>query len=66
MRRRLANVEQALEGQPLSAKAIEGAAQVAGQGVEDVNSDIHASEDYRRAMIPVFTRRALLAAQARA
>ena len=47
-------------GQPLSAKAIEGAAQMAGQGLEDVNADIHASADYRRAMIPVFTRRALL------
>ena len=62
---RLSNVEQALAGQPLSAQVIDGAAQVAGQGVEDVNSDIHASEDYRRAMIPVFTRRALVAAMAR-
>ncbi len=62
---RLTNVEQALQGQPLSASMIESAAQAAGQGVEDVNADIHASEDYRRAMIPVFTRRALVAAMAR-
>ena len=64
--RRLANVEQALAGQPLSAKTIEGAAQLAGQGLDDINSDIHASAEYRRAMIPVFTRRALMAAMARA
>jgi CO/xanthine dehydrogenase FAD-binding subunit len=30
-----------------------------------VNSDLHASEEYRRAMIDVFTRRALVAALAR-
>jgi carbon-monoxide dehydrogenase medium subunit len=60
--RRLTNVEQALAGQPVSRKAIEGAAQMAGLDLHDVNSDIHASADYRRAMIPVFTRRALTAA----
>jgi CO/xanthine dehydrogenase FAD-binding subunit len=27
--------------------------------LEDVNSDIHASEAYRRAMVKVFTRRAI-------
>jgi aerobic carbon-monoxide dehydrogenase medium subunit len=63
---RLTSVEQALAGQPLSKKAIDGAAQVAGRDLGDVNSDIHASADYRRAMIPVFTRRALTAAMARA
>ena len=40
-------------------QTIEAAAQVAGADLTDVNSDIHASADYRRAMIPVFTRRAL-------
>ena len=35
------------------------AARLAGSDLEDVNEDIHASEAYRRAMIPVFTRRAL-------
>jgi carbon-monoxide dehydrogenase medium subunit len=63
---RMTNVEQALAGQPLSAKTIETAAQLAGVGIKDVNADIHASEEYRRAMIPVFTRRALAGAMARA
>ena len=62
---RLTSVEQALAGQPLSSKAIEGAAQVAGLDLGEVNSDIHASEEYRRAMIPVFTRRALEGAMRR-
>ena len=63
---RMTNVEQALAGQPLSVKAIESAARLAGVGIKDVNADIHASEEYRRAMIPVFTRRALEGAMARA
>ena len=28
--------------------------------LEDVNSDLHGSEEYRRAMVAVFTKRALL------
>jgi carbon-monoxide dehydrogenase medium subunit len=63
---RLAHVEQALAGQPLSAHTIEAAAQIAGNDVTDINADIHASESYRRAMISVFTRRALQGAAARA
>jgi aerobic carbon-monoxide dehydrogenase medium subunit len=63
---RLANVEQALTGQPLSAKTIESAAQLAGNNLKEINADIHAGESYRRAMIPVFTRRALEAAAQRA
>lgn len=63
---RLVNVEQALNGKPLSAATIDAAATLAGAGMTDVNADIHASEEYRRAMIPVFTRRALNAAMARA
>jgi CO/xanthine dehydrogenase FAD-binding subunit len=31
-----------------------------------LNADLHASAEYRRAMIPVFTKRALQAAKARA
>jgi carbon-monoxide dehydrogenase medium subunit len=62
---RLSSVERALVGKPASAKTIEEAAREAGAGIEPVNADIHASEDYRRAMIPVFTRRALAAALAR-
>jgi CO/xanthine dehydrogenase FAD-binding subunit len=34
--------------------------------IKEINADIHASESYRRAMIPVFTRRALEGAAARA
>ena len=63
---RLTNVEQALAGQPLSAATIESAAQIAGKDLKEINADIHASETYRRAMIPVFTRRALEGAAARA
>jgi carbon-monoxide dehydrogenase medium subunit len=63
---RLSNVEQALAGQPLSSKTIESAAQIAGNDLNEINADIHASESYRRAMIPVFTRRALEGAAARA
>ena len=63
---RLTDVEQALAGKPLSMRSIEAAARLAGAGLEDVNSDIHASQEYRRAMIPVFTERALARAMARA
>ena len=63
---RLTAVETALAGKPLSAATIEAAAKLAGAGLEDLNSDIHASEEYRRAMIPVFTERALTQAMARA
>lgn len=62
---RLKDVENALAGQRLSAESIEAAARTAGAALEDVNSDIHASDEYRRAMIPVFTRRALERAMAR-
>jgi CO/xanthine dehydrogenase FAD-binding subunit len=34
--------------------------------VTDINSDLHASADYRRAMIPVFSKRALMRAMERA
>jgi len=62
---RLSNVERALAGKPAVATTIEEAAREAGANIEPVNSDIHASEEYRRAMIAVFTRRALAAALAR-
>jgi len=63
---RLAAVEAALAGKPLSDATIAAAAAVAGDGLDDLNSDIHASADYRRQMIKVFTKRALDAARARA
>ena len=62
---RLLKVEEALTGKPASSDSIETAAQLAANDLVDVNSDIHASESYRRAMVPVFTRRALEAALAR-
>ena len=62
---RLANVERALGGQPLSAATIDAAAMLAGQELGEVNSDIHASAEYRRAMVQVFARRALSGAMAR-
>jgi len=62
---RLADVEKALEGKPASADGIEAAARGAGATLADINSDIHGSADYRRAMIPVFTDRALKRALAR-
>jgi aerobic carbon-monoxide dehydrogenase medium subunit len=62
---RLTDVEAALAGKPLSMPSIEAAARLAGAKLGDVNSDIHASQEYRRAMIPVFTERALKRALAR-
>jgi carbon-monoxide dehydrogenase medium subunit len=61
---RLAAVEKALAGKPATKPSIEAAAASATAG--DINEDIHASEEYRRAMIPVFTKRALEGALARA
>jgi len=56
---RLTDSERALTGKQISADNIEAAAQLAASGLRDINSDLHASEEYRRAMIPVFTKRAL-------
>ncbi len=61
---RLTAVEQALAGQPATAASCEAAAGKAT--LDDVNADMHGSADYRKAMLPVFTRRALAAALARA
>jgi carbon-monoxide dehydrogenase medium subunit len=63
---RLADVEDALTGKAPSEKTIAAAVRTAGAALEDLNSDIHASKEYRRAMIPVFTERAITAALARA
>lgn len=62
---RLTNVEEALTGKPANDETIAAASKLAGAGVADINSDIHASEEYRRAMIAVFTERALKKAVAR-
>jgi len=63
---RLTGVEEGLAGKPLSRSSIQAAAQLVGAKLKDINSDIHASEEYRRAMVPVFTERALAGALARA
>lgn len=59
---RLKTVEQALAAKPASKDTIAAATGPAAADLSVLNSDIHASADYRRAMIPVFTRRALEAA----
>jgi carbon-monoxide dehydrogenase medium subunit len=56
---RLTNVEEALAGKTASKETIAAAARQAATDLRVVNSDLHASEAYRRAMVPVFTRRAL-------
>jgi carbon-monoxide dehydrogenase medium subunit len=63
---RLTKVEAALVGQTASSELIAAATKNAGADVRTVNADIHASEDYRRAMISVFARRALERALSRA
>ena len=62
---RLSRVEEALTGQVASAESFASVAASAADGVEDVNDDLHGSEEYRRAMIRVFTERALVEAAAR-
>ena len=63
---RLESVEGALAGRSVSSDTVAAATAVAGDGIEDINDDIHASAEYRRAMIRVFARRALDRALARA
>ncbi len=62
---RLTNVEAALAGKELTQANIDAAAAIADGNLEDVNSDLHASEAYRRAMVKVFTRRAIERAASR-
>jgi carbon-monoxide dehydrogenase medium subunit len=63
---RLTTVEQALAGQKATRDVVASAASRAAEGIGEVNADLHASADYRRAMIPVLTRRALEKALSRA
>ena len=56
---RLSGVETALVGQPATAETVATAATGAGAALSDVSADLHASEAYRRAMVSVFTKRAL-------
>ena len=62
---RATSVESALNGQPLDEQTISAAADHASDGV-DANSDLYASEEYRRHLARVHTRRAIQAAASRA
>jgi carbon-monoxide dehydrogenase medium subunit len=65
--RRLPSVEQALTGQPANAAAIAAAAARTGEDVGDqANGDLFASAEYRKAVAPVYVKRAIAAAVARA
>ena len=63
---RLTAVERQLNGRKASTDTFAAATKDAGADLTDVNADLHASEEYRRAMVAVFARRALEAALARA
>ena len=54
---RLAGVEKALAGK--NADGVAAAAAGAASEVADMNGDLHASAEYRKAMIPVFVKRAV-------
>jgi carbon-monoxide dehydrogenase medium subunit len=58
-------VETALVGSSLDGKAIAAAAVHATDGI-DANGDLYASDDYRRHLAQVYTRRAIEAAASRA
>ncbi|MCA9852969.1 MAG: xanthine dehydrogenase family protein subunit M, partial [Dehalococcoidia bacterium] len=61
----LANVESALSGKELTPETIAAAARIAADDLEEVNVDLHASEEYRRDMVRVFTKRAVEQAASR-
>ena len=63
----LSSAERALTGKAITDEAIAAAAaQVVADLGNDVSGDIYASAEYRTAMAPVFTKRALANAAARA
>lgn len=62
---RAESVEQALQGKALDNETTAAAASHAADGV-DSNSDLYASDDYRRHLAQVYTRRAITTAVARA
>lgn len=65
--RRASAVERALVGKPADAAAIVAAVEQAGADLgNDVHGDIYASAEYRAAMAPVYLKRAVTAAAARA
>lgn len=65
--RKAPSVEAALVGKTLNADTIAAAAAAAQNDLgDDILSDIHASADYRKAMVTVYVKRALTAAAERA
>jgi carbon-monoxide dehydrogenase medium subunit len=65
--RRATAVERALSGQPADAASVAAAAGRVSEDLgDDVSGDIFASAEYRAAMAPVYVKRALAAAAARA
>lgn len=58
-------LEAALRGRPAAAEEIEAALDLAAEGVEP-NDDLHASADYRLALVPALARRVLTRAMLRA
>lgn len=60
------SVGAALTGQPLNADTIAAAAEEVGNDLGEVLGDIHADAEYRRAMAPVYVKRALMKAAERA
>ena len=63
---RATGVENALKGKQPTAEAIAEAASHAAEGIDYALSDIHASEEYRLAMVKVYAKRALTKAVERA
>ena len=63
---RATSVENALTGEPVSDASIKNAAGQIASDLDEVMGDIHASEEYRRAMAPVYVERALAKAIERA
>lgn len=63
---RLSTIEQSLAAKPATAESIASATDGAGAALTSVYGDLHASAEYRRAMVEVFARRALERALARA
>ncbi len=60
-------LEKSLAGRALSAETIAGAARLVVQDLgDDILGDVYASADYRKAVVPVWVKRALTAAAGRA
>jgi aerobic carbon-monoxide dehydrogenase medium subunit len=63
---RASSVEQALVGQALSPENLAAAAPLVSKDLgRDILGDIYASADYRKAVVPVYVKRALVAAASR-